>query len=419
MAGAPSPVAFRRWAKRELLGRLGGGVDLAWRIDWEVDRLLPARLLHLVWALAVQVQAAEEQGLAAQVRGWAGGLALASALGLVGYDAVGLGLSGADGLTAHASRRGSRINLAVPPSQVGDLAAWFLEWGRRRRRRFIVALVAPSGRLLPFDWEPVRELAVGSAVVARGLSLAWVPGERVVQIPWGETGEGFPVALLPPPHLRSSGVHLVTLEADPLFGAAVRRRPKERSKRTALMRRVLKADDAQVYKRLAKGWIPPVLAEERPVLAGLLRDERPGSFDELVTLVAMAEDDLRRDYFLERFQGRRGMTRPAEGLPVSSEPLLASTRGLLMFREQIGALIAHYAGWDAQRAYQFASDLAGGEAGRYMLDAVIDRTVERGLAGTEARALELAIERWASLTLSRRAAAARASLIFELALTSV
>lgn len=417
VAGAPSPVAFRRWAKRQLFERYPGGLDLAWRIDWEVDRLIPARLLHLMWALGVQVQAAAETGLVAQARGWCAGLTLAAAMRLADHDPVDLGLSGADGLTDLATQRGSRVRLAVPPGDVGEAAAGFLEWGRRRRRRFTVALVAPGAKLLPFDWDSVRELAVAPTGEHRELALAWVPDERAVQIPWGETADGYPVALLPGPHLRSSGVHLVTLEPEPLLAAAARRRPRDAAERTTLARRVLAGNDSSAFDRLAAGWMPPALADERPLLASLLAEERPSTLRELVTLVALADDELRREYFLERFRGRRGCTEPAEGLPGSAADLLAPTRGLIVFTEQIGALVARYAGWHSERAFQFACELGEG-SGRHTLALVADRMVQRGLSAGEAEHLRLAIERWAPLCLGMRDAAPRASLVYELALTS-
>lgn len=417
IAGAPSPVAFRRLVKRRLFSGRSGDLDAAWHLDAEIDQLISGRLLHLVWALGVQVEAAQDAGLVGEARGWLSGTATAAALGLVRHDPLALGLSGADGF-ADLDRGGAlRIELAVPPSKVGDVAAWLLEWGRTRRRRFTVALVAPGGRLLPFDWETVRELAHAAGRGPRVLELAWVPGERAVQIPWGETADGFPVALLPPVHLMSSGVHVVRIKPDELLGAAARRRPKDSQVRAELAAAVLRADDPAAYGRLSDGWMPPILLDERPELSGLLKSEKPATFEELITLVAFADDELRRDYFLERYQARRAGKVPAtDELPVSAQGVVEPTRGLLIFTEQIARLIALYAGWEPSRAYRLAAAMAEPEGADLAFEAAMEQGLERGYPADELRAVALAAKRWAPLALSKRQAAPRAALIYELAL---
>lgn len=429
IAGAPSPAAFRHLLKLRLVSRGLGGLEAAWRIDAEVDGLLGARLVHLVWALGVRAEAARSGGLAVESRGWLAGMLTASALGLVDYDPGPLLLSGADGLAGTGLEQGAHITLGVPPSAIGETATWFLAWGRRRRRRFTVALVAPSGRLLPFDWEDVRELAVARGRSPRPLTLAWVPDERVVQVPWGETADGFPVALLPETHLAHSGVHLVTLEPDPLLAAAVRRRPgpeevaaatsgeRERRAGAVGVSRRAALDDPAVFELLSSGWIPAVMAHERPMLASLCRGEQPSSFEELVTLVALAEDELRRDYFLERYQARRGAaTLDHDPLPSSVASAVLGTRGLILFQEQVAALIAMASGWEAGRAFALTRALADrAEEAAAPLERVWDDALARGISPDELRAVALAVARYAPIALSRRDATPRAALICELA----
>lgn len=402
-------------------------MDAAWRIDREIDRLIAGRLLHLAWALGVQAEAAGQAGVTIQARGWLAGTAVAGALGLVGYDPPGLGLSGADGLP-EVPRRASRLTVATPPDMVGDAAVWFLEWGRRRRRRFTIALVAPGGRLLPFDWDDVRTLTIGpseesapgrggGAAWVRPLTLAWVPDERVVQVPWGETADGFPVALLPEEHLQSSGVHLVEFAPDPLLGAVARRRPAGASERAALSRAVRSADDPGAFETLAAGWVPPACGEAVGILSELARSERPATFEELVVLCGLAFDEVRRGYFLERYEARRG--RPADPgpeLPAWVGPIVETSRGILVFEEQVAALLAVCGGLEPERAHALAGALARGSADPGESTHAWERALERGMDRTELDQVRLAITRWAPLALSKREATVKAAMIYELAL---
>jgi hypothetical protein len=426
VAGAPSPVAFRRLVKRGQFASGADGLDAAWRVDREIDEILEARLLHLMWALGVQAQAAREAGLALEARGWLAGLATASALGLVSYDPIALGLSGGDGLASPGE--GVHTEVAAPPEQVAEAARWFLEWGRRRRRRFTVALVAPRGRLIPFDWETVLELARPPGRPVQTLSLAWVPDERVVQIPWGETQDGFPVALLPPMHLRSSGVHLVKIVPDELLGAAARRRPKGDPARAELAAAVRAADASAAWDLLASGWIPPAIAEVRPELSGLLALERPATLLELVTLVALASDEVRRAYFLERYQARRpgpgvaadSLSHKATGLsrhelPPSAGAAVAHTRGIVLFVEQVAALISWASGWDISKSFRLAVTITEPDGADLMLEGAWRAAHDRGVPQDELAAVALAVKRWAPVALSMRDSMPAAALIYELA----
>lgn len=427
VAGAPSPAAFRRTVKRRVAAAGAPSVDAAWRVDREIDRLLAGRLLHLAWALGVQTEAAGQAGVTIQARGWLAGTAVAGALGLVGYDPVVLGLSGADGLP-EKPQRAARLTVAASPENLGDAAAWFLEWGRRRRRRFTVALVAPGGRLLPFDWDDVRALAKGPSGESeagrergsgrvRPLTLAWVPDERVVQVPWGETADGFPVALLPDEHLQSSGVHLVELVPDELLGAVARRRPAAASERGALSRAVRSADDPAAFETLAGGWVPPAAGDAVGILSELARAERPSTFEDLVVLCGFAFDEVRRGYFLERFQARRG--RPADcapELPAWVGPTVEASRGVLVFEEQVAALLAVCGGLEPERAQALAGALASGSADPDEAAQVWERAAQRGMEISELDQVRLAVTRWAPLALSKRDAAIKAAMIYELAL---
>jgi hypothetical protein len=418
VAGAPSPVAFRRMVKRGLFQAGSETLDAAWRIDREVDEILAAKMLHLMWALAVQAQAAREAGLALEARGWLSGLATASALGLATLDPTALGLSGADGLESPV--RGVHMEVAAPPGQVAQAARWFLEWGRRRRRRFTIALVAPQGRLIPFDWESVSELAEPADRPVRALSLAWVPDGRVVQIPWGETNDDFPVALLPAHHLRSSGVHLVKIVPDALLGAAVRRRPKDPAERDSLRQAVRAADDPPTWDLLGTGWIPPVLADEMPELSGLLARERPTSMVELICGVAFAQDEVRRAYFVERYQARGPASSGPGGsapddLPAGARGLVASTRGIVIFVEQVAQVISWAAGWDTGRAFRAALMAAEPDSADLLEAGAWAAARARGVGEDDVAAASLAVRRWAPLALSMRRAAPTAALVYELA----
>jgi hypothetical protein len=402
-------------------------MDAAWRIDREIDRLLAGRLLHLAWALGVQAEAAGQAGVTIQARGWLAGTAVAGALGLVGYDPPGLGLSGADGLPERP-QRASRLTVATPPEMLGDAAVWFLEWGRRRRRRFTVALVAPGGRLLPFDWDDVRALAAGRSGESepggepgsgrvRPLTLAWVPDERVVQVPWGETADGFPVALLPGEHLQSSGVHLIELVPDELLGAVARRRPAAASERAALVRAVRWADDPAAFETLAGGWMPPAAGDAVGVLSQLARTERPETFEDLVVLCGFAFDEVRRGYFLERYRGRGGRPAdPSPELPAWVGPIVETSRGILVFEEQVAALLAVCSGLEPERAQALAGALARGSADPAESAHAWERAVERGMEHSDLDQVRLAVTRWAPLALSKREAAIKAAMIYELAL---
>lgn len=402
-------------------------MDAVWSVDREVDRLIAGRLLHLAWALGVQTEAAGQAGVTIQARGWLAGTAIAGALGLVPYDPLALGLSGADGL-AEQPRRAARMTVAVPPEMLGDAAVWFLEWGRRRRRRFTVALVAPGGRLLPFDWDDVGALAMGPATHAdagrgaspgrvRPLTLAWVPDERVVQVPWGETADGFPVALLPGEHLQSSGVHLVELVPDALLGAVARRRPAAASERAALARAVRSADDLAVFETLAGGWAPPAAGDAAGILSELARTERPSTLEELVVLCGFAHDEVRRGYFLERYQARRGRPAdPAPELPAWVGPIVETSRGILLFEEQVAALLGVCGGLERERAHALARAMARGNADPAESAHAWERAVQRGMERSELDQVRLAVTRWAPVALSKREAAIKAAMVYELAL---
>lgn len=124
---------------------------------------------------------------------------------------------------------------------------------------------------------------------------------------------------------------------------------------------VLGGDDDTVYEALRRHGTDGVFQLETPMFRNLVRKLQPGSFDDIVALLALGRPGpmQRVDEFIRR---RHGRTSPTYVHP-AVEPILQETYGIIVYQEQVMHIAMHVAGYspaEADLLRRRLTDVGGG-----------------------------------------------------------
>jgi DNA polymerase III alpha subunit len=179
--------------------------------------------------------------------------------------------------------------------------------------------------------------------------------------------------------------------------------------------RPIPADDAATLELLRSGRTIGCFQVESPPVRGTLARLPLAHRDDLVAALALVRpgpaSGRAREAFIRRAWGEED---PAPPHPRLAD-VLAETRGLPLFEEQLTRLVARVTGWTIERADALRESVADGAPASDPGHPFMAACLARGMAPDEARGLARTLERFASYTFNKAHAVSQAALAWEAA----